>query len=322
MNSLNLYQSEIKCGLHRRNIKAKLTEHESAVNELCNMRPENARCDTSSNYQVEEVQTAIKELKLGKSVDPTGLIRELFIRGGSGLVRSITAMFNAFKKNFDVPSQWDDILITTMFKNKGSWKKLDNCLGIFILSILQLIYEEVLINRISCLLQKNMLKFQNGGVKGKGVTDNLFILKGIIDHSKYLGKGVLLPFMVKKNVLTVCGYRIASMLYGIMVLKMIQESVNQNYIMKVNLKGTEVPSVNLSEAHPINHAELGMIYHWSIVIVVRTNHDVAWYAMNTGYYSIQLGSGEPYNLQYQKEVYNPTISVNSFSAVSGRLMRS
>ena len=143
---------------------------------------------------MEEVQTAIKELKLGKSVDPTGLIREVFIRGGSGLVHSITDMFNVFKKNFDVPSQLDDILITTMFKKKGSWKKLDNYRGIFIAIILQLIYEKVLKNRISGVLQKNMSKFQNGGVKGKSVTDNLFILKGIIDDSKYLGKGVFITF--------------------------------------------------------------------------------------------------------------------------------
>ena len=43
------------------------------------MRFENARCNTFSNYQVEEVQTAIKELKLGESVHPTGLIREVLI---------------------------------------------------------------------------------------------------------------------------------------------------------------------------------------------------------------------------------------------------
>ena len=77
-NIKTLYQSEFECHLRRRNIKAKLKEHESAVNELCNTRLENARCNTSSNYQVEEVQTAFKQLKLGKSVDPTGLIREVF----------------------------------------------------------------------------------------------------------------------------------------------------------------------------------------------------------------------------------------------------
>ena len=136
----------------------------------------------------------MEEPKLGKSADPTGLVREVFIRGGSGLVHSITAMFNAFKKNFDVPSQWDDILITTMFKKKGSWKKLDNYRGIFIVTILQLIYEKVLKDRISGVLQKNMSRFQNVGVEGKSVTDNLFILKGIIEHSKYLGKGVFITF--------------------------------------------------------------------------------------------------------------------------------
>ena len=46
---------------------------------------------------MEEVQNAVKELKLGKSVDPAGLIRKVFIRGGSGLTNSIKAMFNAFK---------------------------------------------------------------------------------------------------------------------------------------------------------------------------------------------------------------------------------
>ena len=59
-------------------------------------------------------------------MDPAGLIREVFILGGSGLVNSITAMFNAFKRNFDTPGQWDEMFITTLFKMKGSWKKLDN----------------------------------------------------------------------------------------------------------------------------------------------------------------------------------------------------
>ena len=31
-----------------------------------------------------------------------------------------------------------------------------------------------------------MTKFQTGGVKGKGVAENLIILQGIIDHAKHL----------------------------------------------------------------------------------------------------------------------------------------
>ena len=60
--------------------------------------------------------------------------------------------------------------------------------------ILQLIYEKVLKNRIAGVLEENMSKFQNGGAKRKSVTDNLFTLKRVIDHARYLGKEVFITF--------------------------------------------------------------------------------------------------------------------------------
>ena len=39
-----------------------------------------------------------------------------------------------------------------------------------------------------------MTKFQTGCRKSKGVVDNLFILRGIIDHAKYLGRELWLTF--------------------------------------------------------------------------------------------------------------------------------
>ena len=36
--------------------------------------------------------------------------------------------------------------------------------------------------------------FQTGGVKGKGVVDNLFSLRGLIDHSNYLAKELWITF--------------------------------------------------------------------------------------------------------------------------------
>ena len=49
-------------------------------------------------------------------------------------------------------------------------------------------------NRISDTLQQNISKFQNGGMKGKGAVDNLFILRSIINHANYLGKELWLTF--------------------------------------------------------------------------------------------------------------------------------
>ena len=39
-----------------------------------------------------------------------------------------------------------------------------------------------------------MSKFRNGCMSGKGVVDNLFLLRGLLDHAKYLGKEVWVTF--------------------------------------------------------------------------------------------------------------------------------
>ena len=40
-----------------------------------------------------------------------------------------------------------------------------------------MIFEKLLKNRTSNTLQQNISKFRNGGMKGKGTVDNLFILR-------------------------------------------------------------------------------------------------------------------------------------------------
>ena len=76
----------------------------------------------------------------------------------------------------------------------GSVRKLSNYRGIFLVLILCIIFEKLLKNRVTPLLEENMTKFQTGGVKNKGVVDNLFVLRDLIDHSKYLKKELWITF--------------------------------------------------------------------------------------------------------------------------------
>ena len=62
--------------------------------------------------------------------------------------------------------------ICTLYKQKGSWKELENHRGIFIFVIVSITYEKVLKNRITPVLRENMTKFQTGGIKGTRVVDN------------------------------------------------------------------------------------------------------------------------------------------------------
>ena len=79
--------------------------------------------------------------------------------------------------------------ITVIYKQKGSWKELENHYGIFIIVILTIIFEKVIKNRILPVLSANMTQFETGGV-----VDNLLIPRGIIDHSVYLNKPTFVTF--------------------------------------------------------------------------------------------------------------------------------
>ena len=84
--------------------------------------------------------------------------------------------------------------IKTLKTKKGSYKTFNNYRGIFIVPIISVIFEKLIKNRIMDTLQGTMSHFQNGGIRGKGVVDNLFILRGIIDHAMYLGKQLWITF--------------------------------------------------------------------------------------------------------------------------------
>ena len=63
------------------------------------------------------------------------------------------------KKKWQVSSRWAEMYICTLYKQKRSWKELENHRGIFIVVIVSMIFE-VLKNRITPILRENMTKFR------------------------------------------------------------------------------------------------------------------------------------------------------------------
>ena len=93
----------------------------------------------------------------------------------------------------DSPSlKWS--MPSKMQKSAHQGRVIGNYRGVFLVPIASLIFEKLLKNRVTPHLEENMTKFQTGGRQGKGVVDNLFILRGIIDHAKYLGRELWLTF--------------------------------------------------------------------------------------------------------------------------------
>ena len=97
-------------------------------------------------------------------------------------------MINKIKSSRSLPLEWSNIWMKT------SPKILNNYREVLIVPILSIILEELIKNRIMNTLRNNISQFQNGGVKGKAVVDNLFIIRGVTDHALHLGKELCITF--------------------------------------------------------------------------------------------------------------------------------
>ena len=78
------------------------------------------------------LETVLKSLKNNKSIDPNGMVNELFKTGciGSNLKEAILNLVNGIKAHQFVPTYMTLANITTIYKNKGSRKDLENDRGI------------------------------------------------------------------------------------------------------------------------------------------------------------------------------------------------
>ena len=111
------------------------------------------------------------------------------MEAGDGILLPLLDIYNAVKNSKHPPKQWNDVIITIIYKNKGSRKSLVNYRGIFLASIVSKVFERLIKNRIQSSMEKISL-CQAGSKVNRGPPDNIFILNAVIDHAIYLGKSV------------------------------------------------------------------------------------------------------------------------------------
>ena len=183
------YRKEFQTRLTERKIHAACKIIEHLVNEIFE------RCHNKSkvkneekDFILEELKQVAKTFKNGQSRDPCGYINELFKNAGNSLLLSLLFMLNEIKRFKTIPEQWNTVIILTMYKNKGSKKKLENYRGIFLTFILSKLLEKLSQIRIKDKIANYSSPFQAGSRQNRSTVDNLFLIRSIIDHSLYLKK--------------------------------------------------------------------------------------------------------------------------------------
>ena len=106
-------------------------------------------------WNIDDLDKVLKRLKNNISMDPNGMVNELFKEGciGRDLKEALTRLLNGVKTNQLIPMFMNLSNITTIYKNKGSRFELNNDRGIFILTVLKKILDNLMMTIILKLMK-------------------------------------------------------------------------------------------------------------------------------------------------------------------------
>ena len=116
LNIKQEYYREFQHRLRKRDVILELESYENIQSKLCMARIKASEKVTSLDFSLDEIKHAVSELKTGRCMDSTGLIRELFKTVGDGFLLSVLEMVNFIKRSKVIPLERGDIGIKTFRK--------------------------------------------------------------------------------------------------------------------------------------------------------------------------------------------------------------
>ena len=106
----------------------------------------------------------------------------------------MTQLFIEIDNSKVQPDSWIDMIINSVYKNKGDRKDLENRRGLFITNNISKLYDKVKMNKNSDKLNERISKYQCGGMTGKSTVDHKMTLNAVLDYNKYLGSETYILF--------------------------------------------------------------------------------------------------------------------------------
>jgi hypothetical protein len=187
------YENEFKHRLAHFKIDKSLETYEKRSHDLLKLLLQEAVKRKEPDFTIKELIDGIMTFKNGKSPGRDWFPAEILKNAGIELLEMILEVLNYIKNTLNIPSSWEDVLIKTLYKKKGSKKILENYRGIFLASVMYKLMEKLVKGRINKYLQYVNL-FQGGSRKNRSPADNLFLIYGIRDHAAYLNSSVNYTF--------------------------------------------------------------------------------------------------------------------------------
>ena len=179
----DLYLTTYQNRLQHREMKTEYMDIYFLKSELWKSRLENMRKIKTPPWTIKQLEAVLKSLKNNKSMDPNGMVNEVFKNGyiGSDLQEALLTMFNEVKSRHFIPNFMLLQNITTIFKSKGSRLDMNSDRGIFLLTIMKKILDKLIYNDKYNDIDQNMSDSNIGARKKRNAKDHLLIIHGVIN---------------------------------------------------------------------------------------------------------------------------------------------
>ncbi len=150
----------------------------------------------NANITLEEVSSAIRLLKKGKSPGADGIPVDVFKNSCTELVDNLVILFNYILGSGDYPEPWASGIISPVPKTVAP-QEVDKFRKVTVLPAISKIFDTVINTRLEFV--ENVFKqydvFNGGFKQGSMCSDNLFILNAIIEKYKCIGKPLYICFV-------------------------------------------------------------------------------------------------------------------------------
>lgn len=188
----NEYEKEFKKRLSIRQIDPHSEKYQELSNKLVDLLvQEYAKRQSEPDFTSIEVKEVANSFnKKGKASGTDNLPPEILPISGSWIIDNLRDMANEIKNTLQIPWQFNDLSITPLNK-KGSFKLLLNKRGLFLSSVLSKLTEKLVKNRVQPALDR-VSYLQGGAKRNRSCADITFLLRGLIDHAKYVNKIIYL----------------------------------------------------------------------------------------------------------------------------------
>lgn len=168
----------------------------SEINDLIHesMKMINSHDAKNDTIDSEVTKNAMKKMSNKNSRDVHGWSNKLLKNSGIDVIKSLSLMFNEILKSHQIPNEWNEMEILSIYKGKGDRCSMENRRGLFITSVISKLFEQIRIEKNEHKLNDGISKFQCGGMSGKSPTDHILTLNAIIDYNKYMGRNTYIWF--------------------------------------------------------------------------------------------------------------------------------